>query len=348
MYFGNSYGCPSTLGASRKCQDFFERLPAREKHKLNLISNHRTASRVSQTPSSTGSVVATSPPDMGMTGGPLIMPISPTWFTAPTSSTSSVMHPILSARRTHRQPRSSEEAEQSGEASSIHGEGSQTSHSFGPVISALLNPIVKHHYKVTNLDANQNQYINDHCVGSFTQWKSDLHKHYEKFDGPEVALAVGCPIELKKKSEGKLNQSVKEETSSPLWRTTLIGRSKFPKIDMLKKVHENVHQGLGKARLQDPSASSSRSRTEEVESLTSEVADLKTQIATQQSQLEAQSSLMNQIRLALQISGIRFPDVEPPPGTTSQPLAVATTTFQPPKSAATPTARDCDVEDYLF
>ncbi|RXH74933.1 hypothetical protein DVH24_029654 [Malus domestica] len=93
----------------------------------NLISNHRTASRVSQTLSPTGSVVATSPPDMGMTGVPPVMPINPTVFIALTSSTSLVMHPILSARRTHQQPQSSEEAEQYGEASSIHGEGSQTS-----------------------------------------------------------------------------------------------------------------------------------------------------------------------------------------------------------------------------
>ena len=55
---------------------------------------------------------------------------------------------------------------------------------------------MQHHYELTNLDANQNQYINEICTGRFTQWKSDLHKHYEKYDGPEVALAVGCPIEL--------------------------------------------------------------------------------------------------------------------------------------------------------
>ncbi|KAM1116139.1 hypothetical protein ACFX1X_006811 [Malus domestica] len=38
--------------------------------------------------------------------------------------------------------------------------------------------------------------------------------------------------------------------------------------------HGNVHRGLGKARIRDPSASSSRQRIEQVEMLTSEVAGL--------------------------------------------------------------------------
>ncbi|XP_068325600.1 uncharacterized protein [Pyrus communis] len=52
------------------------------------------------------------------------------------------------------------------------------------------------HYELSNFNANQLQYINDLCSSRFTQWKSDLHKHYELYDGPEVALEVGCPIEL--------------------------------------------------------------------------------------------------------------------------------------------------------
>ena len=110
----------------------------------------------------------------------------------------------------------------------------------------------------------------------------------------------------------------------------------------------NVHLGLRKARLRNPSASSSRLRTEEVEMLTSEVADLKQQIAAESSQIAAQNNLMNQIRRALQISSIHFPDVKPPPETTSQSLAATTTTSQPPDAATTPPAGDCDMDDYLY
>ncbi|XP_050140095.1 uncharacterized protein LOC126616140 [Malus sylvestris] len=39
-------------------------------------------------------------------------------------------------------------------------------------------------------------YINDLCSSRLTQWKSDLHKHYELHDGSDVALEVRCPIEL--------------------------------------------------------------------------------------------------------------------------------------------------------
>ncbi|TQD85151.1 hypothetical protein C1H46_029239 [Malus baccata] len=161
---------------------------------------------------------------MGTTGVLPITPLGPTVSTTPTSLTSSMTHHVLSTQQTHRRPQSSDEAEQSGEASSIHRERSQTK-----------------------------------------SWKAIP---------PEVKEVV-------------------------------------------------LHELL---------------RTEEVESLTSKVADLKEQIAAHQSQLAAQSSLMNQIRLALQISGIQFPDVEPPLATTSQ----------APNVATTPSAGDCEVEDYIF
>ncbi|TQD79836.1 hypothetical protein C1H46_034616 [Malus baccata] len=66
---------------------------------------------------------------------------------------------------------------------------------------------------------------------------------------------------------------------------------------------------------------------------------------------------MNQIRLAFQIFGIRFPDVEPPPTTASQPfIAIATTSQAPaaaattsqPHTIATPPPGDCDGDDYMF
>ncbi|TQD72291.1 hypothetical protein C1H46_042195 [Malus baccata] len=93
----------------------------------NLISNRRAASRGSQTPSSGGNVAATSTSDMATTSVPPVVPLEPTVSTATASSTSSVKHPILSARRTHQRPQTSEEAQTSGDASSIHGEGSLTS-----------------------------------------------------------------------------------------------------------------------------------------------------------------------------------------------------------------------------
>ncbi|KAB2595258.1 hypothetical protein D8674_030708 [Pyrus ussuriensis x Pyrus communis] len=102
--------------------------------------------------------------------------------------------------------------------------------------------------------------------------------------------------------------------------------------------HGNVHRGLRKAHLRDLSASSSRQRTEEVQTLKFKV-----------SQIVAQNNLMNQIRWALQIFGIHFPDIEPPPKTTSQPPAIVAMTSQPPPpdAATTPPTDDCDVDDYL-
>ncbi|KAM2258144.1 hypothetical protein ACFX1S_003257 [Malus domestica] len=66
-------------------------------------------SRASQTPFLAGSAAATSPPEMGMTGVPPVTP-NPTVSTTHTSSTSLVTHHVLSARWTHRRPRSSKEA----------------------------------------------------------------------------------------------------------------------------------------------------------------------------------------------------------------------------------------------
>ncbi|RXH98302.1 hypothetical protein DVH24_010627 [Malus domestica] len=62
---------------------------------------------------------------MGTTGVSQVTPLGPTVSTASASSTSSVMHHVLSGQRTHRRPQSSKKAQQSSEASSVHGEGSQ-------------------------------------------------------------------------------------------------------------------------------------------------------------------------------------------------------------------------------
>ncbi|TQE09392.1 hypothetical protein C1H46_005029 [Malus baccata] len=153
---------------------------------------------------------------MGTTGVSPVMPFSPTMSPASTSSTSSMTHPLLSARRTHRRPQSYEEAEQSRSSTlcSCNDQHSSLASDIGSVIrnhcphmwesrivvphevkEAILHEL-SHHYELTNLNANQNHYINELCAGMFTQWKSDLQKHYEKYDGLKVVLAVGCPKRL--------------------------------------------------------------------------------------------------------------------------------------------------------
>ncbi|KAB2629627.1 hypothetical protein D8674_034422 [Pyrus ussuriensis x Pyrus communis] len=187
---------------------------------------------------------------------------------------------------------------------------------------------------------------------------------------------------LKKVKANSINQSKKKilhRSGSRCFSYRLEEGSKFPKIDIFKKVyvrprdeltqqlhlpletpmeevfspedawfqimtdtldqtlgrrHGNVHLGLGKGHLQDPSASSSRQRTKQVETLTSEIA--------------AQNNWMNQIHRALQISSIQFPDFELAPETTSQPFATAATTSQPPNTATTPPTNDCDIADIFF
>ncbi|TQD75893.1 hypothetical protein C1H46_038574 [Malus baccata] len=111
----------------------------------NLISNRRLTSRGSQTPSPGGSAIATSTPDVTTADVPQVMPLGSTVYMALSSSTSSVMHPILSAQQTHRQPWSSEEAQQSGEASFVHEKGSHTGQKKPRALAGykrLLRPLV--------------------------------------------------------------------------------------------------------------------------------------------------------------------------------------------------------------
>ncbi|KAB2627056.1 hypothetical protein D8674_020674 [Pyrus ussuriensis x Pyrus communis] len=107
------------------------------------------------------------------------------------------------------------------------------------------------------------KYINEICTGRFTQWKSNLHKHYEKYDGPEVALAVGGSKfpEIGMFNEVYVRPGNELAKQLPITMDTL--------DQTLSRRQGNVHRGLGKVRLQDPSASFSRQRIEEVECLTS-------------------------------------------------------------------------------
>ncbi|TQE11738.1 hypothetical protein C1H46_002580 [Malus baccata] len=93
-----------------------------------------------------------------------------------------------------------------------------------------------HHYELTNLDANQNQYINELCACRLTQWKNNLHKHYEKYDGLDVALAVGCLIELV------------DRWDEWEWLCSHFQDEKylFPEIDMFKEVYVRLGEELTK------------------------------------------------------------------------------------------------------
>ncbi|TQD95158.1 hypothetical protein C1H46_019245 [Malus baccata] len=261
---------------------------------------------------------------MGTMSVPLVMPLGPTVSTTPATLTSSLTHLVLSAQQTHRQPLSSKEAQPSGEASSVHGEGSHT----GTIASSCGS-----HGELSHNKSRTAFFMNYR----FTQWESDLHKHYELYDDPEVALEVGCPIksvdhwdewewlcshfedeiylvrgskfmeidifkevyvrprdELMEQLHSTMvekGQTVLEEVASQLPLETPI-EEVFPSEDAgfqimidtldqtLGRWHGNVHRGLRKARLRDPSTSSSEQRNEEVETLTFEMVNLKERIAT--------------------------------------------------------------------
>ncbi|TQD84069.1 hypothetical protein C1H46_030391 [Malus baccata] len=54
--------------------------------------------------------------------------------------------------------------------------------------------------KVGLLHELSSKYIHE-LSSWFTQWKSNFHKHYEKYKDLEVALAVGCLKELVNRPE---------------------------------------------------------------------------------------------------------------------------------------------------
>ncbi|KAB2625734.1 hypothetical protein D8674_017394 [Pyrus ussuriensis x Pyrus communis] len=112
------------------------------------------------------------------------------------------------------------------------------------------------HGKLSYLKSRKSFFMNYR----FTQWKSDLHKHYEKYDGLEVALVVGCPIELvdrrdeweglcdhfqdekylKKVKANSINWSKKKllhQSGSRHFSYRLEQRHKFPEIDMFNEVY---------------------------------------------------------------------------------------------------------------
>ncbi|KAB2625978.1 hypothetical protein D8674_017638 [Pyrus ussuriensis x Pyrus communis] len=213
----------------------------------NLISNRQAVSRGSQTPSPGGNGTATSTPDMGMMGVPSITHLGPTMSTAPVSSTSSVTHPVLSAKWTCGQPRSSKEAQPFGEASSV---------------TLVVGCPIK---------------LVDRCSAAIFNTRNTWGSKF-----PEIYMFK----EVYAWSGDELTDPPWCRRARPFWRRWLPSFPKRPRskrcyppedarfqimTDTLDQTlghrHRNVHWGLGKACLRDPSTSSSRQRTEEVKML---------------------------------------------------------------------------------
>ncbi|KAB2626758.1 hypothetical protein D8674_020376 [Pyrus ussuriensis x Pyrus communis] len=165
---------------------------------------------------------------MGTTGVLPVTPLRPIVSTILASSTSSVMHPVLSAQRTHRQP---------------------LKFCGGSAVWGV---------KVLEIDMFKEVYVRSKDEQTEQLHSTTVEKGQTVLEKVISQLPVETPIE-----------------------------------------GMNVHWGLWKGRIRDPSASSFRQRTEEVETLTSKVAYLKERIAAQQSQIVAQNNLMNQIHRAL-------------------------------------------------
>ncbi|KAB2630822.1 hypothetical protein D8674_008341 [Pyrus ussuriensis x Pyrus communis] len=208
--------------------------------------------------SNSSSAATTSPPDMGMTGVSPVTPFGPTVSPALASSTSSVTHPLLSARQTHRQPRSSEEAEQSGEASSSW---IVVPHEVKEAVLHELSPAGSLSGRLTSTSIMRNM----------TFPEIDMFNEVYVWSGDELVEQLPCKLfhffSIQLSTMVEKGQTVLEEIMTDTLDQTLSHR----------QVH--VHRGLGKVHLRDPSTSSSRERIKEIESLTSEVVDLKKQIA---------------------------------------------------------------------
>ncbi|KAB2636008.1 hypothetical protein D8674_026542 [Pyrus ussuriensis x Pyrus communis] len=216
-------------------------------------------------------------------------------LTVPESLTFLVTHPLLSARRFHRQPRPIDEGDESASSSTAVGEGVDT-----------------------ELFTNR-----------FTQWKIDLHEYFKRFDDPIDTLSHECPLELATMMER--SQVVLEEVASQLTLDTPMEevppfedtclRIMMDTLDQrLGPRLEKVYRGMGNARHRETGASSSTSTLGQVASLTKKVAELEqqsTHIATREAHIAAQESKMAQIVAALQLSGFNILAATPSPTTSN-------------------------------
>ncbi|CAL9026720.1 unnamed protein product [Prunus brigantina] len=152
----------------------------------NLIRSRKAVSAAQSSPPPSQPLAATAPAEMDH------LPIGPRVFDAPVSSTSSVAQ-LVSAKRRHRPPSTSDTISTDASA----GSGSQ------PVEYFLLGQgpcrqlkTAKTNYNLEDLDDESLAYVNRLFGERYKQWKSDLYPHFQAFDDPQVAIQEGCPKEL--------------------------------------------------------------------------------------------------------------------------------------------------------
>ncbi|KAB2630873.1 hypothetical protein D8674_008392 [Pyrus ussuriensis x Pyrus communis] len=63
-----------------------------------------------------------------------------------------------------------------------------------PEISAKMKNLTN--YNFDDINESMDIYVDLLFDERYKQWKSDLHKHYELLDDPEVTLEEGCPLKL--------------------------------------------------------------------------------------------------------------------------------------------------------
>ncbi|KAB2635600.1 hypothetical protein D8674_026134 [Pyrus ussuriensis x Pyrus communis] len=130
----------------------------------------------------------------------------------------------------------------------------------------------------------------------YKQWKSNLHKHYELFDDPKVALEEGCSLELEDRLDkwawlcGHFQEHAYVESASQLLPDTLIEFVALPKDTGFQILTETLDvtlrrrwgkycQGMRQAHQRATGASSSlQLQGLGVTELTHEVVNLKSKL----------------------------------------------------------------------
>ncbi|KAB2635113.1 hypothetical protein D8674_025647 [Pyrus ussuriensis x Pyrus communis] len=65
------------------------------------------------------------------------------------------------------------------------------------VLATHPHPTPPTNYNFDDINKSMDNYLDKLFYERYKLWKSDLHKHDELFDDPEIALDEGCPLELK-------------------------------------------------------------------------------------------------------------------------------------------------------
>ncbi|KAB2636213.1 hypothetical protein D8674_026747 [Pyrus ussuriensis x Pyrus communis] len=189
----------------------------------------------------------------------VILPPQATMSKMPESLTSSVTHPLLSAKRSHQRLQPIDEGDKSASDSTTVGYGNCC-------------------------------YIQELFTGRFTQWKSDLHKYFERFDDPADAVAHGCPLDgtqlppdtPMEKVPPALPRRPGEDAGLHIMLDTFDSR--------LGPRPGKVYQGVGNACHREMGALSSTFSSGQVASLTEKVAELEQQVMVQHKHIAMQSA----------------------------------------------------------